>query len=127
ASGRGEWTPKIAAQTKHPSPDVIRTALAALTSLGDPQGAAAAQSCCFHDRWQVRRDAVSALAACGDPRHTHDLLLDLLSDESFEVRREAMRALVGTGGRERLERLTPADDWQRGLFREAGIPYQQAT
>lgn len=124
ATGRGEWTPRIARLTKHASPDVIRAALAALASLGDPQGADAAERCCHHDRWQVRRDAVAALAACADPRQSHDLFLKLLGDESFEVRREAIQALIRSGGGEKLRALTPADDWQRGLFREAGIHNQ---
>lgn len=126
AAARGEWTPLIARLAKHPSPSVVSSALLALQALGDPDGAAAAEFACGHDRFQVRRQAVRTLVACGDPAVIPPLLGRLLMDESFEVRRAAMDGLLKLGWRERLAVMEPEDDWQRELFKEAGLREMQA-
>ena len=126
AAARGEWTPLIARLVRHPSPSVVGSALVALQALGDPEGAEAAQFACGHDRFQVRRQAVRTLVACGDPAVIPPLLGRLLMDESFEVRRAAMDGLLKLGWRERMAVMEPEDDWQRELFKEAGLREMQA-
>ncbi len=121
ASARGEWTPLIARQAKHPSPLVVQAALAALGVLGDPQGAPAAEQACRHERPQVRSQAIKTLGACGESNLALPLMEFLLADESFEVRRAALQGMLQFGGRSRLMEMAPTDYWQHELFKEAGL------
>ena len=127
AAGRPEWTPLIAAQTRHGSTLVARTALAALETLGDPQGETAALDASAHASPAVRRQAARTLAACGTLDTCGGTLDSLLSDPSFEVRRVALRGLLALGGRPRLLSRPPTDVWQRELFLEAGLIAPEAA
>ena len=121
AAGRPDWTPWIAAQTRHGSALVARTALAALETLGDPQGETAALDASAHANPSLRRQAARTLAACGTLDTCVGALDALLADPSFEVRRAALKGLLALGGRPRLLDRPPADAWQRELFLEAGL------
>jgi hypothetical protein len=121
AAGRAEWVPLIAAKLCHPSRLVVRTALIALEAIGDPLGTGATRQACRHPDHAVRRQAAKTLAACGRLDECDATLMELLEDPSFEVRRRALRSLLELGGRALLATKTPADDWQRELFLEAGL------
>ncbi|HEY8961968.1 MAG TPA: HEAT repeat domain-containing protein, partial [Luteolibacter sp.] len=121
AAGRAEWVPLIAAKLHHPSRLVVRTALAALEVIGDPNGAGAAKEACRHSDPTVRRQAAKTLSACGRLDECEATLLTLLEDPSFEVRRRALHSLLALGGKTLLAGKPPADDWQRELFAEAGL------
>ena len=127
AAGRAEWVPWIVAQLRHPSRLVVRTALTALEAIGDPHGTDAARKACRHPDYAVRRQAAKTLAACGRLEECDATLLELLKDPSFEVRRRALRSLLDLGGKSLLTGKTPADDWQRELFVEAGLIVPETT
>lgn len=72
------------------------SAVAALGSIGDPDGLAAVLAGC-EDRATVRRRAVLALAAFDDPLAT-EALVRLLSDRDLQVRQAAEELLAIEGG-----------------------------
>jgi HEAT repeat protein len=82
--------------TRHDDHLCRESAVAALGSIGDPDGLPAVLAGC-EDRATVRRRAVLALAAFDDPRATAALTL-LLTDRDLQVRQAAEELLAIEGG-----------------------------
>lgn len=117
-----ECEPRILELLRYPEVEVNAAAIRALAALGDPQTYGDVRPFATHEAWVLRAQAARALGILGGPIAI-SILVELMGDPVFEVRRNAAHGLhdLGRPGLAALETLLAdfqADRYARDLAME---------